>query len=109
MKNYVVCWASGWQDDHGNTEVTSDIYGVYSSLEKAKAGLEDAKQWHLENLTEHIREDDGYESEEEKQASIDDMEIEVYGSIENCYFEITYYSWDTRNAVHISIRDAEVQ
>jgi hypothetical protein len=109
MKNYVVCWASGWQDDRGNTEVNSGINGIYDSLDKAKAGLEEAKQLHLEELMEPFIEEDAYDSEEERQEAINNLEIEVYGSVDDGYFEITYYSWDSKNAIHISIRDDKVQ
>ena len=50
MKVYIVCWASGWQDDHCNTQTNSGVYGAYDSLEKAKAGLEEYKEIFVEEL-----------------------------------------------------------
>ena len=107
MRVYVVCWASGWQDDRGDTETNSGIYGVYDSLDKARVGLDEYKANILEELKESVIDPDY--SEEEMQEAMDDMDIQIYGSAEACYFEINYNSWDTRSEMHISIRDAEVQ
>ena len=108
-KVYVVCWASGWQDDCGNTKTNSGVYGVYDSLDKAKVGIEEYKEVFLEELKEPFLEEDAYDNEEERQEAIDDLDIEIVGSAKACYFEITYDSWGTRSSMHISIRGAEVQ
>lgn len=107
MKVYVVCWASGWQDDCGNTQSNSGVYGVYDSLDKARAGLEEYKDIFLEELKESVIDPD--DSEEEIKEAVDNMDIEMIGSAEACYYEIDYNSWDTRSEMHISIRDTEIQ
>ena len=107
MRVYVVCWASGWQDDYCNTQTNSGIYGAYDSLDKAKAGLEEYKEQFIEEL---IDESIGPESsEEEAQEAKEALNIGIYGSAEECYFEIDYDFADSRNEMHISIRDVEVQ
>ena len=107
MKVYVVCWASGWQDDRGNTQTNSGVYGVYDSLEKAQTGIEEYKNIFIEELEASVVDSDS--AEEEVREALDDMDIQIMGSSEACYFEIDYNSWDTRSEMHISIRDAEVQ
>jgi hypothetical protein len=106
MKVYVVCWASGWQDDHCNTQTNSGIYGAYDSLEKAKAGLEEYKEQFVEELKENAIDPD-YPYEDVTEA-LNDMDIQIYGSVEANYFEIDYNFADTRNEMHISIEETEV-
>lgn len=107
-KIYIVCWASGWQDDHGNTQTNSGVHGAFDSLDKAKTALEEYKNLFIEQLVEDLI--DGEElSVDEIQEIRDNLAIEVYGSVNDGYFEIDYDSWDTRNEMHISIRDVEVQ
>lgn len=107
MTVYVVCWASGWQDDCGNTQTNPGVYGVYDSLDKARVGLAEYKDIFLEELKESVTDPDY--TEEEIAESIEDMDIEVVGSPDACYFEIDYTSWDTRNSMYISIEKTEVQ
>lgn len=103
-KIYVVCWASGWQDDYGNTQSNSGVYGAYDSLEKAKVGLEEYKNNFLEELKENA-----IDSEYSEEEMIADMDIQVYGSANAYYFEIDYNSCDVRNEMHISIEETEVR
>ena len=106
-KIYVVCWASGWQDDCGNTQTNSGVYSAYDSLDKARAGLEEYKNTFLEELKESAIDSDY--SEEEIKEAVDSMNIEIIGSTDACYYEVDYDSWDTRNEMHISIRDTEIR
>jgi hypothetical protein len=107
MKVYVVCWGSGWQDDCGNTQTNSGVHGVYDSLNKAKVAIDEYKDIFIKELEETIIDSDY--SEDEVKEVVEDMDIEIYGSADAGYYEIDYYSCDTRNEMHISIRDVEVQ
>lgn len=107
MKVYVVCWGSGWQDDCGNTQTNSGVYGAYDSLDKAKVAIDEYKDIFLKELEESVIDLDY--SEDEVKEAVEDMNIEIIGSADVGYYEIDYDSWDTRSAMYISIRDAKVQ
>ena len=107
MKVHIVCWASGWQDDYGNTQSNSGVYGAYDSLDKARAGLVEYKDQFLAELKESLIDPESPEKDIEE--AIKDADIQIYGSSSACYYEIDYTSCDTRNEMHISIEETELQ
>ena len=107
MKTYIVCWACGWQNDRGEVETNSGVYCAYDSLEKARTGLEEYKNLFLEELKENALDNDEYEPDIAN--FMDALDVEIVGSSEACYFEITYNTWDMRSSLHISIRETEIR
>ena len=85
MKIYAVCWSNSTQDDDGNSKAYGDAWKAYTTLEEAKAGLEECKN---EFITEIVQGLAGDELEEALQ------DIEIYGSADELYFEICNCYWD---------------
>jgi hypothetical protein len=83
------------------------VYGAYDSLDKAMAGLEEYKNIFIDELVESVI--DPEYTDEEIQEAKEDLQTAIYGSTKDGYFEIDYSFADTRNEMHISIRDVEVQ
>ena len=81
-KLYAVCWGSGSVDDHGNAHAYSGIAGVYRDKDDAKKALETYKEETLEEVYNDL-DPDGDMPEERR-------EVQVYGSVEDEYFEIDY-------------------
>ena len=102
MKNvYVVCWASASQDDNGNCSAYGNVHGIYTDPEKAKAGLVACK----DEMYNEIVFNPDYD-EEAIQSAKDSTE--VYGSVNDGYFEIDYESWDIPNEIRIELVEKEI-
>ena len=82
-KLYAVCWGSGSTDDHGNAHAYSGIVGVYRDKDEAKKALETYKDETLEEVYEDIDPDGEFPEERDR--------VQVYGSMNEEYFEIDYY------------------
>jgi hypothetical protein len=80
---YVVCWGNASQDDDGNSAAYSGVHGIYAFEDDAKKGLADCKEEILKELTE-----DPNLAEEDKQEIKDT--VQVYGSVQDDFFEIDY-------------------
>ena len=81
-KLYAVCWGSGSTDDRGNAHAYSGIVGVYRNKDDAKKALETYKDETLEEVYEDLDPDGDYPGLR--------AEVQVYGSINEEYFEIDY-------------------
>lgn len=100
-KIYVVCWANSYQNDWGNCSANVGVDGVFTSLDSAKLALEKSKQ---EFLDEQVYTDLSEEEREDLKVS-----IQVYGSVEEGYFEIDYDSFGIRSEIRIEIIEKEIQ
>jgi hypothetical protein len=107
MKVYIVHWGSGTVDDDGNTSSYCGVHSVHTSLESAKKALVQCKDETIADLEAPFIED--AESEEEKQEQLDELNIQVYGSEAEDYFEIDYDSWDVKNEIYVGITEKEIE
>ena len=80
---YVVCWSSAYQDDDGNSKAYCGVHGVYAFQNDAKRGLEECKDECYNEIVANPDFDE--EDREEVKAS-----TQVYGSVNDDYFEIDY-------------------
>ena len=103
MKVYVVCWGSASQDDHGNSTAYTGVHGVYTTLEEAQKGLVECKD-QIYNEIIFVEED---EEDEEMAQHLKDS-TQVYGSVEEGFFEIDYESWDILAETYIKLEEKEV-
>lgn len=85
MKLYAVCFANATQDDDGNNKAYGDVWKAYKTLDKAKSGLEELKNEFVAEIVQ------GLEGDELEEALAD---IEIYGSVDEGYFEICNAYWD---------------
>jgi hypothetical protein len=107
MKVYIVHWGEGTIDDNGNTSSYCGVHSVHTSLECARKSLVQCKDETIADLEAPFIED--AESEEEKQGQLDELNIQVYGSEAEDYFEIDYDSWDVRNEIYVGITEKEIE
>jgi hypothetical protein len=84
MEVYAVIWSTGSCDDHGNAHSFSGVHGIYKSEASAKKALEACKEEFLADIKNDLNPDDEYRECEEA------ADIQVYGSVEDNYFEIDY-------------------
>ncbi len=96
-KLYIVCWGAGSSDDHGRAHANVGIHGVYNTLNGAKRGLTDCKDQMIKD-TKHDLDPDG-----EFPDLLDDLDIKVYGSEAEEYYEIDYTLGTDPCEVRISI------
>jgi hypothetical protein len=101
MKVYIVCWGNASQDDNGNCSANCNVHGVYTFLDDAKKGLVECKD---EMYNEIVHNPDF--DEDDIQSAKDSTE--VYGSVEDDYFEIDYESWDIKNEIRIELVVKEI-
>ena len=87
MRVYVVCWGSASADDRGAVSTFTNVHGVYQFLEDAKTGLVECKN---EFINEIVKDHDA-------------AACQVYGSVNDDYFEIDYPSGDTVSEIHIEL------
>jgi PDZ domain-containing secreted protein len=106
-KVWVVHWGSGTIDDDGNVSSYCGVHSVHTSKESAKKSLTLCKDNLVEDIKNPYIED--AESEEELQEQLNDLELEVYGSENEEYFEIDYTSWDVRNEIYVGISEQELK
>ena len=84
MEVLTVVWSTGSCDDHGNAHSYAGVHGIYNSEESAKRGLEECRDEILADIKNALNpEGDCHEYEEE-------ANIQVYGSVDDSYFEIDY-------------------
>jgi hypothetical protein len=81
---YIVCWGASSCDDHGNAHANVGVHGVYSTKSAALKGLVECKDSMIAD-TKYDLDPDGEEPE-----LLDNLDIEVYGSEAEEYFEIDY-------------------
>ena len=101
MEVYVVFWSTGSGDDHGNAHSFSGVHGIYKSEESAKRGLKECKDETLYDIYQDL------DPDEELPATRDD--VQVYGSVEDSYFEIDYTIGTDPVEVYIGITHTFVQ
>ena len=101
MKVFIVGWATASQDDNGNCSAYGNVHGVYTNYIDAKKGLVGLKD---EFYNEIVNNPD-YNEEDVAKAK---DSTEVYGSVEEEYFEIDYESWDIKNEVRIYLEEKEI-
>ena len=93
---YIVCWGSTGQDDDGNSSAYCGVHGVYAFLDDAKHGLEACKNEIYSEIVDNPDYDE--EDREEVKAS-----TQVYGSVNDDYFEIDYDLGGVPSEIYIKI------
>lgn len=106
-KVWVVHWGSGTLDDDRNTSAFCGVHSVHTSLKSARKALVQCKDETIADLKAPFIED--AESEEELQEQLDELNIQVYGSEAEDYFEIDYDSWDVRNEIYVGLTEKEIE
>lgn len=81
-KIYVVCWASGSTDDHGNAHAYSGTAGAYRDKADSLKALEIYRDETLQEVYDDLDPDGDMPEERDR--------VQVYGSITDEYFEIDY-------------------
>jgi hypothetical protein len=103
MEVYAVIWSTGSCDDHDNAHSFCGVHGVYKSEESAKQALEACKDETLADIKNDLNPDGDYPEYEEE------AHIQVYGSVEDGYFEIDYTIGTEPVEVYIQITHTYVQ
>ena len=101
MKVYVVGWATASQDDNGNCSAYGNVHGVYTNYIDAKKGLVELKDEFYNDIVHN----EDFDAEDIIAA---EASTQVYGSVEDGYFEIDYASWDLPNEVRIYLEEKEI-
>ena len=101
MKIYIVGWATASQDDNGNCSAFGNVHNVYTNYIDAKRGLIEFKDELYNEIVNHP--DFNEEEIAEAKAS-----TQVYGSVEDWYFEIDYDAFDVRNEVRIYLEEKDI-
>lgn len=96
MKLFTVCWASASRDDDDNNNAYCNVHGSYTSMDRAKEGLEECKDEFIEEI---INNPDFDEADREYAT----QDLNIYGSVEEQYYELDYSSGENRNEVYIHI------
>lgn len=102
MEVYAVVWSSSSSDDNGNAQAFSGIHGIYKSEASAKVGLEECKQ----EIFDEVANNPDYD-EDDKLSFLHN--VQVYGSVEDGYFEVDYTNGDTPVEMHMHIINTHVQ
>ena len=97
-KLFIVCWGSAGQDDDLNSRAFCGVHGLYKSLPDAKNGLLECKN----QMYSEVVDNPDYEEEERDNAK---ATTQVYGSVDEDYFEIDYSIGDVRCEIHIKIEE----
>ena len=100
-KVYVVCWSSAGQDDNGNSKAFAGVYGVYALEDDAKRGLEECKN----DIYREITENPDYDEDDMAEVP---ASTQVYGSVNDDYFEIDYTIGDVPCEIYICLQIKEV-
>ena len=100
-KVYVVCWSSAGQDDDGNSKAFAGVHGVYVFEDDAKKGLEECKN----DIYREITENPDYDEEDMAEVM---ASTQVYGSVNDEYFEIDYTMGDVPREIYITLQIKEV-
>lgn len=99
-KIYVVCWASGSTDDHGNAHAYSGTAGAYRNKADALKALEEYKDETLQEVYEDVDPDGEYPNERDN--------VHVYGSVQDEYFEIDYILGTEPVELYIGISETTI-
>ena len=99
-KVYAVCWGSGSTDDHGSAHAYSGVVGVFRNKEEALEALEDYKNETLEEVYEDLDPDGEYPEERDG--------VQVYGSVQDEYFEIDYILGTEPVELYIGISETTI-
>lgn len=81
---YIVCWGASSCDDHGCAHANCGVHGVYTTKSAALAGLVECKDEMIEDTRMDL------DPDEEFSDLMDELDIRVYGSEAEEYFEIDY-------------------
>ena len=81
---FIVCWGASSCDDHGNAHANVGVHGVYTTKSAALAGLVECKDSVIEETKRDLDPDGEFPD------ILDDLDIRVYGSEAEEYFEIDY-------------------
>ena len=100
-KVYVVCWSSAGQDDDGNSRAFAGVHGVYTFEDDAKKGLEECKN----DIYREITENPDYDEADMAEVM---ASTQVYGSVNDDYFEIDYTMGDVPCEIYITLQIKEV-
>ena len=100
-KVYVVCWGHATTDDRGNAQAYSNVHGVYSTLESAKTGLEELKNEFVDEIVNNPDFD-------EDDKAIARNNLQIYGSVEEGYFELDNDICDIVEETYLTIVEKEV-
>lgn len=101
MEVLTVVWSTGSCDDHGNAHSFAGVHGIYKSEESAKRGLKECKDETLYDIYQSLDPDEELPSIRE--------EVQVYGSVDDGYFEIDYTLGTEPVEVYIGIVHGYVQ
>jgi hypothetical protein len=103
MEVYNVVWGSGASCEEDNTVNTfAGVHGTYKTEASAKRALEECKQSFLDEILENP------DYDEEDKASFR-HNVQIYGSVEDGYFEIDYAITDSPVEIYIQITHTHVQ
>ena len=100
-KVYVVCWGHAGVDDRGNGDAFCNVHKVYWNLCDAKVGLEELKN---EFVDEIVNKPDFDEDDQ----AIARNHLQIYGSVDSCYFELDYDNCDIVEETYLTIVEKEV-
>lgn len=98
---YIVCWGASSCDDRGNAHANVGVHGVYYNKQAAVLGLLECKNSMIEDTKKDLCFD------EDSTETLEDMDIRVYGSEQEEYFEIDYEIGTDPCEVRISIEEVE--
>lgn len=98
---FIVCWGAASSDDRGNAHANVGVHGVYTNKLAALAGLVECKNSMIEDTKKDLCFD------EDSPETLEDMDIRVYGSEQEEYFEIDYTIGTDPCEVRISIEEVE--
>ena len=79
---FIVCWGAASCDDHGAAHANAGVHGIYPTLENAKRGMTAFK--------DEVIADTKKDLDPDNELSFEDLDIQVYGSEAEEYYEIDY-------------------
>ena len=98
---YIVCWGASSCDDHGNAHANVGVHGVYYTKQAAILGLLECKNSMIEDTKKDLDPDGEFSD------LVDELDLKVYGSEAEEYFEIDYTIGTDPCEVRISIEEVE--
>lgn len=100
MKLWVVHWSNASLDDDGNCSAFGNVHGVYTTPEEAQAGLVECKDEVVDGFVNNPDLD-------EIDRAFAQQNIQVYGSVQENYFEVDFDQCDIITETYISIAEME--
>jgi hypothetical protein len=107
MKYYVISWGNAWLNNEGSAGCFSGTYGIYTDKHSAVQGLIECKDKFVKEFIEEAIDDENATPDEQQEA-LEYLNLEVYGSIKDKYFEIDYSACDSRNEMYINLEEVSV-